>query len=45
MKKGAKASDVATFLKEFHDGALEKHVKTEEPPADNSGPVKVRCAR
>ncbi|GAB4824055.1 hypothetical protein N2152v2_011101 [Parachlorella kessleri] len=45
LRRNAKASDVAEFVKEFHDGALEPHIKSEEPPADNSGPVKVVTAK
>ncbi|PRW59419.1 disulfide isomerase-like 1-2 [Chlorella sorokiniana] len=41
MKGDAKASDIPEFLREFKEGALERWLKSEEPPADNKGPVRV----
>jgi protein disulfide-isomerase A1 len=36
-----KAEELATFFKDFVDGKLQAHVKTQPVPADNNGPVKV----
>jgi thiol-disulfide isomerase/thioredoxin len=45
LKEGAKPSDVPEFLREFQEGVLERWLKSEEPPADNSGPVRVVTGR
>ncbi|KAI3438515.1 hypothetical protein D9Q98_000943 [Chlorella vulgaris] len=45
LKADAKPSDVPEFLREFQEGALERWLKSEEPPADNSGPVRVLVAK
>jgi protein disulfide-isomerase A1 len=45
LKSGAGPSDAAAFLKQFEAGKLEKWVKSEEPPADNDGPVRILTAR
>ena len=31
------------FAQDYLDGKIEPYLKSEEPPADNSGPVKVSC--
>ncbi|KAI7841633.1 hypothetical protein COHA_004653 [Chlorella ohadii] len=45
LKSGASPSDAPAFLKKFEAGKLEKWVKSEEPPADNDGPVRVLTAK
>ena len=42
LKAEAKPSDVPEFLRQFQEGALEKWLKSEEVPAENDDPVKVR---
>eukprot|EP00887_Chlorella_sp_A99_P004768 scaffold4.g4768.t1 len=44
LRTRAKPADLPEFLKEFKDGALTKHIKSEPPPKDNSGPVKIVTA-
>lgn len=41
----ASPEDLTSFIAEFEAGKLEKVVKSEDPPADNSGPVKVVTAK
>mmetsp|Transcript_2672 Transcript_2672/g.7943 ORF Transcript_2672/g.7943 Transcript_2672/m.7943 type:complete len:497 (+) Transcript_2672:181-1671(+) len=43
--KNAKADDLPAFYAKFKAGKLEKVVKSEDPPADNSGPVTILTAK
>jgi protein disulfide-isomerase A1 len=43
--KSAEPSALAAWVKDFAAGKLEKAVKSEEPPADNDGPVTILTAK
>lgn len=45
VSKNVDAAAVATFLSDFKAGKLERTIKSEEPPADNSGPVTILTAK
>jgi len=44
LKFNPQAGDIATFISEWSTGKVERHVKSEEAPAENDGPVKVVVA-
>ncbi|KAL3145268.1 hypothetical protein ABBQ32_001008 [Trebouxia sp. C0010 RCD-2024] len=45
MAAKASPEDLTSFVAQFEAGKLEKVVKSEDPPKDNSGPVKVVTAK
>ena len=44
MEKDFSVDALREFVQEYLDDRLEPYIKSEPVPADNEGPVKVRCA-
>jgi protein disulfide isomerase len=45
LQSGASVADASGFIKRYQEGKLERYVRSEEPPADNNGPVFVLTAK
>lgn len=44
MEKDFSVDALREFVQDYLDGQLEPYIKSEPVPADNEGPVKVRCS-